>query len=112
VNTNIINPIEAIVKWAVVIDPTTDLTGVPDGVYPFSGLNGDQWAVVVGERQVRWARDYGVICLMFAEVKRIEREHLERNPANELGAWWTVRKADFTMSVDRATNEVSYEDAH
>lgn len=119
-STEILTLQEQIVKWAVVIDPTTDLTSVPDDIYPFNGLpkgcealiGGDQWVIVIDEQQVAWAGQYGVACLMYAEALRIRREHVQRNLANELGAWWTVRKADFTMSVDRATNKVSYEDAH
>lgn len=79
---NIITLQEQIVKWTIVIDPATCLEGVPDGVYPFSGLNGDQWAVVVDEQQVRWARDYGAICLLYAEVTRVKREHAQRRPGD------------------------------
>lgn len=110
-SNNIIEQVEAIVKWQVVIDPTTDLAGIPDDIYPFADLGGDQWVIVIDEQQVAWASQYGVACLMYAEALRIRREHVQRNLANELGAWWTVRKADFTTRVDRATNKVSYEDA-
>lgn len=105
----ILTQFEQIVKWVVPIDDTTDLTGIPDGVYPYNGLV-DQWAVVVDERAVNWSCTYGVICLMHAEIMRVKREHVGRNPANDLGKWWTVRTADYTASVDRETNEVSYAD--
>lgn len=108
-SANSIIEIENIVKWITVIDDTTDLQGIPDGVYPYNGLV-DQWAVVVDERAVNWSCTYGVICLMHAEIMRTQREHVTRNPANDLGKWWTVRTADFTASVDRETGEVSYVD--
>lgn len=68
-----------IIKWITVIDPTTDLQGVPDGVYPFNGLS-DKWAIVDNERQIGWTRDYGDICLIHAEVLRVKREHAQRCP--------------------------------
>ena len=125
-NTAILTQKEQIVKWVVAIDATTDLTGVPDGAYPFNGLT-DQWAVVIGEQAVNWSSTYGAACLMHIEAMRVNREHVTRNPstlrqaqdetssghspANGLGAWWTVRTAEFTASVDRETGEVRYEDA-
>lgn len=82
-NTDSITLPDQIAKWQVVIDPATCLEGVPDGVYPFNGLE-DQWAAVVEGQQIRWARDYGVICLLFAEVARTRREHAERCPQDHI----------------------------
>lgn len=105
--------LESIVKWAICIDPTTDLTGIPDGIYPFNGLT-DQWAVVIGEQAVNWAPDYGRACIAHIEAMWVKREHVTRNPANGLGSWWTVRtgdqSGDYTARVDRETGEISYED--
>lgn len=80
-NTDILTHTENIIKWVVVIDPTTDLTGIPDGIYPFNGLI-DQWAVVIGEMQVNWSSQYGVACLMYAEALRVNREHVQRCPGD------------------------------
>lgn len=107
---DIIEQTEQIVKWATPIDDATDLTGIPDNVYPFNGID-DKWAVVINEVQVGWSPAYGAACIQYIEALRVKREHVTRNPANDLGAWWTVRTGDFTASVDRGTNEVSYEDA-
>lgn len=116
-NTNIINPVEQIVKWQVVIDATTDLKGIPDGIYPYNGLV-DQWVLVMAEQAVNWSCTYGAICLMEIEAMRVQKKHVTRNPANGpsassghgLGAWWTVRTADYMATVDRETGEVSYDD--
>lgn len=106
---NIISETEKITKWVVAIDPNTDLTGQPDNVYPFAGGE-DQWTVVINETQIAWAAEYGTACMIFITALQTRREHLTRNPANDLGKWWTVRTADFTASVDRETGEVSYVD--
>lgn len=79
---NIINSVEHIVKWQVVIDATTDLTGIPDGIYPYNGLGTDQWAVVVNETQIAWGRDYGAVCVVYAEALQTRREHAERCPSD------------------------------
>lgn len=104
---DIIEQTEQIVKWATPIDDATDLTDIPDGVYPYNGLV-DQWVLVMAETAVNWSCTYGAICLMHIEAMRVKREHVTRNPANGLGAWWTVRTADFTARVDRKTNEIDY----
>lgn len=108
--TSIISTQENIVKWITPIDPTTDLTDIPDGVYPFNYIGEDKWAVVIGGAVVNWSCTYGAACLMHIDAMRVKREHVQRNPANALGSWWTVRTADFTASVDRETGKVSYED--
>jgi hypothetical protein len=72
VSTVILSPKDQITKWLVAIDPTTDLTGQPDNVYPFAGgIDGDQWAVVIGETQTAWSSEYGVACLIYAEFDGI-----------------------------------------
>lgn len=65
---------ENIVKWIVALHPTTDLRGIPDNVYPFAGVE-DQWAVVIGEKQVRWSPDYSKACLMYIEILQVQRKH-------------------------------------
>lgn len=76
-----ITPTELIVNWITVLDDTTDLSGVPDGVYPFDSPP-DQWAVVIGEQAVNWAADWGKAWEMYSEALRTHREHALHCPAD------------------------------
>lgn len=78
--TNIISETEQITKWHVAINRTTDLTGQPDNVYPFAGGVEDQWAVVMGEKQIAWAAEYGTACMIYVSALQTRREHAERCP--------------------------------
>ena len=74
---------EQITKWVLPIDATTDLTGQPDNVYPFNGAP-DQWAVVMDERQIAWAAEYGTACIIFIIALQTKREHAQRCPADTI----------------------------
>lgn len=78
---NIISETEKITKWIVAIGPSTDLTGQPDNVYPFAGGE-DQWTVVVGEKQIAWAAEYGTACMIFITALQTQREHAQRCPSD------------------------------
>ena len=80
---NSITQHEQITKWIVAIDATTDLTGQPDNVYPFAGVE-DQWAVVMDERQIAWSAEYGTACMIFIIALQTKREHAERCPADSI----------------------------
>ena len=82
-NTNIVTQHEQITKWVVAIDATTDLTGQPDNVYPFAGVE-DQWAVVMNERQIAWAAEYSTACMIFITALQTRREHVQRCPADSI----------------------------
>lgn len=70
---------EQITKWVLPIGPSTDLTGQPDNVYPFAGVE-DQWAVVMNEKQIAWAAEYGTACMIYVTALQTHREHAERCP--------------------------------
>lgn len=76
---DILTQSEKITKWVVAIDKATDLTGQPDNVYPFAGLE-DQWAVVIGEKQIAWAAEYGTACMIFVTALQTRSEHARRCP--------------------------------
>ena len=115
VTTNIIEQTEPerkldqIIRWIISIDPATDLRNIPDGIYPFDYLGTDKWAVVVNEAQIAWGRDYGVVCVIYAEALRVKREHIERNPANAAisASWYTVNNGVDDFQVNRETGEVT-----
>lgn len=72
---------EQIVNWIVIIDDTTDLTGIPDGIYPFADLT-DQWVVIINEQAVNWAETWGKAFEQYAEALRVKREHAQHCPAD------------------------------
>ena len=82
---NIITETEQITKWVVAIDRHTDLTGQPDNVYPFNSNGGtDQWAVVMNEKQIAWAAEYGMACVIYIAAIQTQREHAERCPQDSI----------------------------
>jgi hypothetical protein len=83
VNTSIVTQHEQITKWLVAIDATTDLTGQPDNVYPFNGVE-DQWAVVMNGTQIAWTAEYGTACMIYVTALQTRREHAERCPADSI----------------------------
>jgi hypothetical protein len=74
VSTNSITETEKITRWLVAIDASTDLTGQPDNVYPFNGVE-DQWAVVISETQIAWAAEYSTACMIYISALQTQREH-------------------------------------
>lgn len=74
---------EQITKWYVAIDRHTDLTGQPDNVYPFAGVE-DKWAVVIDGKQIAWAAEYGTACMIYITALQTRREHAERCPADSI----------------------------
>lgn len=67
--------------YLFVINDETDLTGLPDDIYPFAG-HPDQWVVIIDEVAVNWAQDWGVAVLMWIDALRVKREHAQRCPAD------------------------------
>lgn len=79
---DILTETQKITKWVVAIDSTTDLTGQPDNVYPFAGGVEDQWAIVIGEKQIAWAAEYGTACMIYVSALQTRREHAQRCPGD------------------------------
>lgn len=104
-----VSKVNDIIKWITSIDLTTNLKGIPDGIYPFDYLGTDKWTIVIGERQIAWGRDYGIICAIYAEALRVKREHAERCPTDAAipEAWYNVHNGVDDFSVDRKTGRVT-----
>lgn len=81
-----------------------------DGVHEYDHPE-DKFVVIVEGNEVAWTPTEATGWQAYNEITRVECEHVTRNPANGLGAWWTIRTGDYTASVDRVTGKVSYEDA-
>lgn len=78
-DTDTLQRTQDIVNWIIVIDDTTDLTGIPDGIYPFADLT-DQWVVIINEQAVNWAETWGDAFGQYAEALRVKREHAQHCP--------------------------------
>lgn len=105
-NTEIVTQNEQITKWDLPINRTTDLTGQPDNVYPFAGVE-DQWAVVVGETQIAWAAEYGTACMIYVSALQTRREHAERCPSDSIPFDGIVPEVEDDGNDDTGLNEVT-----
>jgi hypothetical protein len=84
VSTNSITETEKITRWLNPIERTTDMSAQPDNVYPFSGSQEDQWAIVMNGLQIAWAAEYGTACMIYVTALQTQREHAERCPADTI----------------------------
>lgn len=105
-NTEILTQNEQITKWHVAIDRTTDLSGQPDNVYPFAGQE-DQWAVVIGEKQIAWAAEYRTACMIYVSALQVKRAHAQRCPADSIPFDGMVPEVEDDGNDDTGLSEVT-----
>lgn len=93
------------IDFLFVATDETDVSQLPDDIYPFDGGE-DRWAVVMNGQMVNWASEWGKACSLYVLALRVNREHYTKT----LNAWGRAPAQEIPFDGSTPDEPLAYGD--